>query len=81
MALVCAVFGICVVGALKTATACAASAATSTGSCKLFCHRQLDSHGLRATMSQKTNLRMPHVMLLEESSESGVQARWAVVRK
>ena len=77
---------ICFVGALKTATVCAASvatstAATSTVSCKIFCHRQLDSHGLKFTGSWETGRPTSHVTLPYKISEGGVQARWVVARK
>ena len=78
--------GINVIVFLRAATACAASAttstaATSTVSCNLCRHRGLNSCGLRSTRVWDTGRRMPHVTLLDEGSEGGVQALWAVVGK
>ena len=73
-----------IVFALKAATACAAYAATFTasaytGSCNLCRHRQLNSHRLGTTGGQETVRRAPHITLLDEVLEGGVQARWSVV--
>ena len=78
--------GIRVVVFLKATTAYAASdatstAAASTGSCNLLRHCQLNLHGLRSPGGQENGRRAPHVMLPDEGSEGGVQARWAVVGK
>ena len=73
-----------IVVALKAATMSSASAATSTatsstGSLNLFRHSPLYAHCLRSTGVQETGCRAPHVTLLDEGLEGGVQARWAVV--
>ena len=74
---------VCVV-ALNSVTASSASAATSTtaastGLRDLFCHIQLDVHRLGYTRGQETGRCAPHVTLLYEGLEGGVQAPWAVV--
>ena len=73
-----------IVVTLKVATASSASAATSTAASStglrdLFCHRQLDTHQLGPNRGRETGRRMPHVMLLDEVSEGGVQGRWDMV--
>ena len=75
---------VCVVVALKAATVSYSSDAISTATASVglhdLCrHSQLDAHCLGATGVQETGRCAPHITLLDEGSEGGVQARWAVV--